>query len=100
MSVTLPRSLQMQLYYTLGARYSPNFQEAQQNLYSDREKLQRYLGTYFPRSFAENYIVVGNLLTNSIIRSAWSNKKEFHILDIGSGTGGNLMGFLHAMRPS
>ena len=56
------------------------------------------MGTYFPRSFAESYTIFAELIHNKFIKDNLQNKHELFILDIGSGTGGNLLGFLWFMR--
>lgn len=98
MNITLPKLIQNQLFLNFSANYSPNYKEAQQNLDADEDKLRNYLGTYFPRSFAETYYITESLLSSDVILKKINNKKDCKILDIGSGTGGNLLGFLSAMR--
>lgn len=98
MRLTLPRMMQTHIYCHLEGKYRPDFKAAQQNLLSDEAKLLTYLGTYFPRSFAEYYYITNQLLANLDVRRSWEKLKSIRILDIGSGTGGNLMGFIHALR--
>ncbi|MGE0077650.1 MAG: hypothetical protein AB7S48_07310 [Bacteroidales bacterium] len=56
-----------------------------------------YLGTYFPRSYGESFCVFDNIFENECY-SSLATKEEINILDIGSGTGGNLMGLLVAIN--
>lgn len=98
MTITLPHMMQTHIYCSLEGKYNPDFIAAQQNLVADEEKLLSYLGTYFPRSFAEYYYITNQLLANLEVRCTWEKRKSIRILDIGSGTGGNLMGFIHALR--
>ncbi len=76
------------------AKFAPNFTKFDKNLNLQREDVLIYLGTYFPRSFAETYSIFNNIFQNEVINKTKSNKTEINILDIGSGTGGNLSGLL------
>ena len=71
---------------------------AQLNLHSQEEDLLVYLGTYFPRSFAEAYVIASILMENALLRKVWAGKQNIRICDLGSGTGGNLFGFLQGLR--
>lgn len=62
----------------------------------EKNDILSYLGTYFPRSFAESYTIMNRYLR--------SNPKHFmslnsiHIFDFGCGTGGELIGSLLALK--
>lgn len=84
----------------LGARFQRLRCEAQSNLYADQEKLRIYLGTYFPRSFCESRNLHTLLLGLDPVRQLWSQKRTIHILDFGSGTGGNVCGLVQALADS
>jgi SAM-dependent methyltransferase len=56
------------------------------------------MGTYFPRSFVESYKIFELLLKNRVISEHINNTQQIDILDIGSGTGGNLLGFLWFLK--
>lgn len=81
----------------INAVFSPSSEEAKYNLYADPEKVRRYIGTYFPRSFCESANVHAVLLGLDPVLRAWKKKSTITILDIGAGTGGNLAGLLHAL---
>lgn len=92
-----PAELENYLFNDLKAVYDPNFVEAKNNLNANEEKLNKYLGTYFPRSFTETNLIFSELLCNDHIKKIFE-KNEINILDIGSGTGGNLLGLLWSMK--
>ena len=94
---TLPKWLDNLLFDTLNARYSPNWQRFDQNLDLNDDEIKIYLGTYFPRSYGESFCIANSLLNNITYRKILNSKEEINILDIGTGTGGNLVGFLCAL---
>ena len=61
------------------------------------EFLKIYLGTYFPRSYIELLNISDNLLSQSVIREKIASDNCIKILDIGSGTGGCLLGLLESI---
>ena len=80
MRITLPRMMQTHIYCHLEGKYNPDFIAAQQNLLADEEKLLTYLGTYFPRSFAEYYFITSKLLAN--LRLDNNNATTEGVLDV------------------
>jgi len=88
------------IFDDLGAVYHINPEHVAQNLTNDKEANLNYLGTYFPRSFVESYNIFSNLFKNEHINRAFSKKQVINILDIGSGTGGNLIGLLQVLNSS
>lgn len=93
----LPYWLENFLFNNLGAKYAPNHESFASNLDSDEEKVKIYLGTYFPRSCAESYIIAKGLLQNIVIQERYANRTVLNILDIACGTGGELIGTLLAI---
>lgn len=97
----LPEQLN-RLLLNMGATYQPDYQKVKSTLEWSAEELKRYLGTYFPRSFVENSEIFKHLTGKDNYRNLFKNnyhnvlrnKKQLCILDIGSGTGGNLLGLL------
>ena len=67
------------------------------NLNNDEKKNKQYLGTYFPRSFVEAYEIYSNTFAHEEIYDEFNKKAEINILDIGSGTGGNLIGLINVL---
>ena len=93
----LPHWLENFIFNNLGAKYAPDHESFASNLDSDEEKVKVYLGTYFPRSCAESYIIAKELFQNQIIQEKFSNRSVLNILDIACGTGGELVGTLLAI---
>lgn len=93
----LPNWLDAVLFDSLGARHEPDWQRYEHNLDLNEDEIKVYLGTYFPRSYAEAFCILDALLENEVYGAAWRNKTEASILDVGTGTGGNLVGLLTAL---
>jgi len=93
-NVKLPVYIDELIFNKLNAKYKPDYTKFNKNLYLNQDENLIYLGTYFPRSYAESYLIFTNLFNNSIINETYLDKQEINILDIGSGTGGNLLGLL------
>lgn len=90
----LPNWLDNYIFKTLGAKYCP--------VHSDmtvidwnKEQIRGYLGTYFPRSYAESYTIFSRYLANS---QKLTEQTDISVLDFGSGTGGELFGLLKALE--
>lgn len=93
-SVTLPDWLDHIIFNELGAVYNPDYFKFSYNLDHTKDDILVYLGTYFPRSYAEAYIIMCDLLANETVRSAFAAKDRISILDLGCGTGGEIFGAL------
>lgn len=68
------------------------------NLDADLLHNRKYVGTYFPRSFAESKGIFSKLVRPNMLADSLSQKPVLRILDVGSGTGGNLCGLLLALE--
>lgn len=90
--------LEKYIFETLGGIYNARPELAGLNLSNDAEANTYYLGTYFPRSYIEAYNIYGNIFKNDKIVSVINSKNSIEILDIGSGTGGNLIGLLEVLN--
>ncbi len=64
----------------------------------DDDKNNIYLRTYFSRSFQESYTIFNNLFSNNLILSTLNKKDLIRILDIGTGTGGDIFGFIEVFE--
>lgn len=64
------------------------------NLDADLLHNRKYMGTYFPRSFGESRDIFSKLIRQDMLADTLDRKPVLRILDIGSGTGGNLCGLL------
>jgi len=93
-SIKLPIYIDELIFNKLNAKHEPDYTKFNKNLYLNQDDNLIYLGTYFPRSYAESYLIFKNLFNNDIINRTYLDKQEINILDIGSGTGGNLSGLL------
>ncbi len=82
------------IFGSLNAEYAPDFQRFEYNLNLSHEDNLKYLGTYFPRSYAETFCIFDNVFTNDLIKSKYALKTEVSILSVGCGTGGDIMGLL------
>lgn len=66
------------------------------NLYnSERDNIQ-YLGTYFPRSYKEAYVILKNVIATLAKHNYF--QKKINVLDLGSGTGGQLFALLQIIE--
>ena len=91
MEVTLPTWLDDLIFKELKAQYRPQYSDMT-NIDDDKERTLNYLGTYFPRSYAESYCIFSEYFkANKIV---YSDKEELSIFDFGSGTGGEIIGLL------
>ncbi len=93
----LPYWLDKYIFEILKASYAPDFEKFDYNLEHSEEELLIYLGTYFPRSYAESFCIFEDLLCNSYYSKILKDHNEINIFDIGCGTGGNLIGLLIAL---
>lgn len=82
------------IFGSLNAEYAPDFQRFEYNLNLSHEDNLKYLGTYFPRSYAETFCIFDNIFTNDVIKSKYALKTEVSIISVGCGTGGDIMGLL------
>jgi hypothetical protein len=93
----LPAWLDKFIFKDLKADYAPDFQKFSSNLDLTEEENLKYLGTYFPRSYAESFCIFDNLFQNKVIEKTCQQKEGINILTVGCGTGGDLMGLLVAI---
>jgi len=90
----LPAWLDSFIFDTLNAKFNRTNQDM---LVIDWDKTMMldYLGTYFPRSFAESYCIYkGYFHANAKL---YSERRELSVFDFGCGTGGELIGMLCAL---
>lgn len=64
----------------------------------NRVEINKYLGTYFPRSYAEAFCLYTDYFNARI--DEYRNRKHLSIFDFGCGTGGEILGFLDAAEKS
>ena len=92
--ITLPLWLDDLIFKTFKARCCHQYSDMT-NIDDDKEKTLNYLGTYFPRSYAESYCIFSEYFETH--KSAYTCKDELSIFDFGSGTGGEIIGLLTAL---
>lgn len=80
-----------------GAYYENDPETVQDGTSLNEEGVKWYLGSIFPKSFAESYSIYYDLLSNTKYNEKISNSKSIKILDIGGGTGGNVAGIIFAI---
>jgi SAM-dependent methyltransferase len=90
----LPAWLDKLIFNQLNAEYAPDFQRFEYNLDLTEEENLKYLGTYFPRSYAESFCIFDNIFQNIEYLQAIAKKQTLNILSVGCGTGGDLIGLL------
>lgn len=61
----------------------------------NKDEIRKYLGTYFPRSYAESFCIFSNYLSKE--SRVYKNCQELSIFDFWCGTGGELIGFIMAV---
>lgn len=98
--IKLPEWLDNLIFHTLGAKYQPSYERFSYNLDLNGNEAKIYLGTYFPRSFAESNIIFNQICKSSIVQSAILTKSEIQILDFGCGSGGATFGVLNSIEES
>ena len=90
----IPHWLDLALFNHLGAIYSPEYKKFEYNLDTDSEDIKVYLGTYFPRSYAESFCIFDDLFKSRRYLEVLKQLPEINILDFGCGTGGELIGLV------
>ena len=93
--ITLPKWLDDLIFNEMGANYCR--QNANMtNIDDDKDRALNYLGTYFPRSYAEAYTIFGGFFQK--YKDNYNGKTELKIFDFGCGTGGEIIGLLTAIE--
>lgn len=92
--VRLPQWLDNLIFDQLGAKYQRS--NADMTVIDwDKKEVLNYLGTYFPRSYAESYCIFTEFFATQAAR--YSGKAELSVFDFGCGTGGEIIGLLSAI---
>lgn len=97
-SVQLPEWLDDIIYNEFGAVYEPRPQDVEYNPDQQFEFVQLYLGTYFPRSYAEAFCIMSRLFDNPLYKQELFELEEINILDFCCGTGGEIVGLIHFLN--
>ena len=94
-TITLPTWLDDFIFNELGANYCPR-NSNMTNIDDDKDRALNYLGTYFPRSYAEAYTIFCRFFQK--YKAHYNGKTELKIFDFGCGTGGEIVGLLTAIE--
>ncbi len=94
-NITLPKWLDDLIFNEMGAKYCRQ-NSNMTNIDDDKDKALNYLGTYFPRSYAEAYTIFGRFFQKYKVH--YNGKAELKIFDFGCGTGGEIIGLLTAIE--
>lgn len=92
----LPHWLDKKIFNDHQAIYAPEHKRYEYNLDLNEEELKVYLGTYFPRSYAEMFCIADNLMQNKCLKETLK-QDEINVLDCGCGTGGEILGLITAI---
>lgn len=97
--VQLPGWVDEILFDNLGANHNParSKRSFDRNLDSSKEEVLTYLGTYFPRSLAESFVIFDSLLSDKNYAALFAKNDTIRICSVGSGTGGDLLGLVLAL---
>lgn len=90
-SVILPEWLDNLIYNRMGATYCCSNADLTVIDWNQAEIL-KYLGTYFPRSFAESYCIFNDFIKKEPL--LWEVKDILSVFDFGCGTGGEIVGLI------
>lgn len=94
----LPAYIDDFIFNQLKAIYAPDFQRFEYNLDLTGDEIKKYLGTYFPRSYAESFCIFDNIFQNNVYQEIIANFKTLSILSVGCGTGGDIIGLITAIE--
>lgn len=97
-SIDLPQWLDNIIYDGFGAIYEPRPMEVTYNPDQPYDFVKLYLGTYFPRSYAEAYGITNQLFSNNVYADHLKELEEINILDFCCGTGGEITGIIVALQ--
>lgn len=97
--VTLPEWVNRMVFDELGGIHNParNKRSFDNNLEATDTEVRTYLGTYFPRSLAESYLIFDCLLSDKSYANVLAREDRISICSVGTGTGGDLLGLLLAL---
>lgn len=93
-SVTLPAWLDTLLYNKMGAKYCCSNSDMTV-IDWDKSDMKNYLGTYFPRSYAESLCIFDDIFGS--VPNVWNEKEKLSVFDFGCGTGGEIIGLVFAL---
>jgi len=96
--ITIPRWLDKIIFDDFEAIYEPRPFEVTYNPDQPYDFVKLYLGTYFPRSYAEAYGITNQILSYKVYADHLKELEEINILDFCCGTGGEIIGAIVALQ--
>lgn len=90
-TMELPKWLDDCIFGEQKAEYSPSYSDMT-NIDDDKAKTLNYLGTYFPRSYAEAYCIFSEYFQHHA--DEFATQTALSVFDFGCGTGGEIIGLL------
>lgn len=96
--ILLPQWLDDIIFNEYKAIYEPRPEDVMSNADKDYDFAKLYLGTYFPRSYAEAYCIFRKLLDNKNYYQVLNEFPELNILDFCCGTGGEIFGIISILH--
>ena len=97
-NVTIPEWLDRIIFDDFRAVYEPRPMEVVYNPDQPYDFVKLYLGTYFPRSYAEAYGITSQILSIKGFKEHYINLEEINLLDFCCGTGGEIIGTIVALQ--
>ncbi|MBR5653295.1 MAG: hypothetical protein IKX22_04370 [Prevotella sp.] len=97
-NITIPRWLDKIIYDDFNAVYEPRPAEVVYNPDQSYDFVKLYLGTYFPRSYAEAYGITLQILSIKGFLEHFIKLEEINLLDFCCGTGGEIIGTIVALQ--
>lgn len=97
-SYILPKWLDRIIFEDFRAQYEPRPSEVVYNPDQPYDFVRIYLGTYFPRSYAEAFGITSHLLSINSFLQHYIELEEINLLDFCCGTGGEIIGAIYALQ--
>lgn len=97
-NVTIPLWLDKVLYDDFNAVYEPRPMEVVYNPDQPFDFVRLYLGTYFPRSYAEAYGITSQIISIEGFSNYLTGLEEINLFDFCCGTGGEIIGTIVALQ--
>lgn len=97
-NIVLPKWLDDYIFGELGAKHEPQPFNVVYNPDQPFDFVQLYLGTYFPRSYAESYHMFSKLFKNKNYKDKLMGLEEINILDFCCAMGGEIFGLIKVLE--
>lgn len=96
--IVIPQWLDKIIFDDFDAVYEPRPMDVVYNADQPFDFVKLYLGTYFPRSYAEAFGITTHLLSHDTFVKHLLGLKDINILDFCCGTGGEIIGTIVALQ--